>query len=963
MVTVPQGINVDETSGFALAAQTTVSVDFGGDGPGTIAPNGIYLVTGATSGSSLYSNGVLVTIQSSGSSYTGYAGGNLVFLFNVNSQTGLATYTQVAPLSHSNASNANDVIQLYFGVTATDADGDTANALVQVSISDDAPVATLDTAGVLEGASVTGNVRSNDVGSNDGSVSMTTVAFDGVAHALPGSGDLVIAGTHGTLTIRANGGYTYVASDDNPDGVDQFTYTLTDGDGDRVNGTLSVTVTGVEEAPVITSGSGAASIALSVAEGAGLLTDIAASDPENDTEGNGLTYSILAPGSGGAADGARFTVDADGGELSFVAPPDFETPTDSNSDNVYRVTVRVTDSAGMTDDQTIAVTLTDTNDAPTLALTNLTTSIAESTDTSARVKLADVAVVDDALGVNTVTLSGADAALVEYAAGALYLKAGAALDFETNPTLSVTLSVDDSTLGSGADHAVNVSVAVADVNEAPVLGVTSIATSVDESADTSARIKLADVAVTDDALGANQISITGADAGLIEVSNGSIYLKAGSVLDRETNPSLDFSIQVDDASLGSGPEQSQALSIAVMDINDAPDLSVSNVLASLAESTDTSGPIKLADYGVIDDALGSYAVSLSGRDAGLLELSAGAVWLKAGVALDHETQSSLAFSLSVDDPSLGSDAEESIAFAVAITDVNEAPAARGDSVSVFESNLVDGRNQVTLDLLAANGSGGASDGDPDAGDSLRVVAINDKAIGGDASVVTLPSGLSLAIDPATGSAKLLLDGACTYLGAGQKDVVSFTYTIADADGLTSTATATITITGLDTNDRLAGTIGADTYFAGLGDDTVFGGSGNDWLDGGTGADNVYGNDGNDRLIGGAGRDTLTGGAGRDRFDFNTKSETTNSARDKITDFKRNLDDIDVAGIDANTKKGGNQAFAFIGEEAFTKTAGELHTRQVGSKTFVEGDINGDGHADFAIEVNGTADLVKGDFIL
>ncbi len=60
---------------------------------------------------------------------------------------------------------------------------------------------------------------------------------------------------------------------------------------------------------------------------------------------------------------------------------------------------------------------------------------------------------------------------------------------------------------------------------------------------------------------------------------------------------------------------------------------------------------------------------------------------------------------------------------------------------------------------------------------------------------------------------------------------------------------------------------------------------------------------------------------------------------------------------------GDQKFAFIGTGAFTGVAGQLHYLHEGSTTFVEGDTNGDGAADFAIRLNGLVALVGADFVL
>ncbi|OWJ60859.1 hypothetical protein BWR60_31410 [Inquilinus limosus] len=179
----------------------------------------------------------------------------------------------------------------------------------------------------------------------------------------------------------------------------------------------------------------------------------------------------------------------------------------------------------------------------------------------------------------------------------------------------------------------------------------------------------------------------------------------------------------------------------------------------------------------------------------------------------------------------------------------------------------------------------------------------------------------------------------------------------------------------DVNDIRVGTSGADTIDGWLGDDQLDGGSGNDLLSGGTGDDLLKGSSGNDNLkgglgqdilVGGAGADILSGGGGADTFRFTAVSESAvGGSRDIVYDFIRvEGDKIDLSGIDANTGVAGNQAFTFIGDEAFHHVAGELRfvTGDFASGSVV-GDINGDGRADFEIFVRTHTILVAGDFVL
>src|SRR5439155_12755072 len=81
---------------------------------------------------------------------------------------------------------------------------------------------------------------------------------------------------------------------------------------------------------------------------------------------------------------------------------------------------------------------TATNLAPTaVVLNNAVTSIPENTSTAARLKVAAIAVVDDGLGMNNLSVSGADAASFEIIGTALFLKAGMPLSAAAKPSYAV----------------------------------------------------------------------------------------------------------------------------------------------------------------------------------------------------------------------------------------------------------------------------------------------------------------------------------------------------------------------------------------------------------------------------------------------------------------------------------------------------------------------------------------------
>jgi hypothetical protein len=175
---------------------------------------------------------------------------------------------------------------------------------------------------------------------------------------------------------------------------------------------------------------------------------------------------------------------------------------------------------------------------------------------------------------------------------------------------------------------------------------------------------------------------------------------------------------------------------------------------------------------------------------------------------------------------------------------------------------------------------------------------------------------------------------------------------------------------LQANETLTfnGTAETDGRFivrGGAGADMISGGARADHLMGGGGDDQLFGMGGNDTLVGGAGADQLSGGTGRNFFQFHAAADSAVAAPDEILDFHLS-DKIDLSAIDANSGMDGNQAFAFIGDAAFS-AAGQVRASYDSTSGVwsVEGDIDGDGKADFLILVtrSDAQPFVTSDFIL
>ena len=158
----------------------------------------------------------------------------------------------------------------------------------------------------------------------------------------------------GAFSIDADSGEITVADgsllDYETNTSHNFTVRVTDSASNTYDEVFTIQVKDSNDAPTITSNGGGPTAIANAQENTTAVTTVTATDPDGDTP----TFSIT-----GGADAARFDIDPNSGELTFKPAPDFENPTDSDTDNVYVVEVTADDGNGGTDVQTISVTVTD----------------------------------------------------------------------------------------------------------------------------------------------------------------------------------------------------------------------------------------------------------------------------------------------------------------------------------------------------------------------------------------------------------------------------------------------------------------------------------------------------------------------------------------------------------------------------------------------------------------------------
>jgi len=447
------------------------------------------------------------------------------------------------------------------------------------------------------------------------------------------------------------------------------------------------------------------------------------------------------------------------------------------SKNTYQVTVSVDDVAvGMMPDSSVIFTLTisNVNEPPTgLTLQNSVGTLPESTSATNAVKLADIVINDDALGTNLLSLTGTDAAFFEIASNELRLKAGTSLNFEDKSSYSVTVAVDDSTVGTTPDAAANYTLTISDVNEAPTVLLQNPVTSLPENTSTTSAIKMADIVISDDALGANSLGLTGTDATFFEIVGNALRLKSGTVLNHETKASYTVIINVDDAAVGTAPDHSATYTLTVENVNEPPQLPAAAILPVFENSFANTLVGKIT--GNDPDAGDSLTYTISGGNtAGAFEInpSTGVIRVLNPAALDFETQPVFTLTVEATDHQ---GLKTTTAVIVNVANLNEVPTLGSTAGTISES--------------AANGTlaGQVIGSDPDANDTLMY-----SIIGGN-------SGDLFQINPTTGEITVANPAGLDF---ETQPTITLTIEVRDADGLTSTATAVFEVTDANEDPQL-----------------------------------------------------------------------------------------------------------------------------------------------------------------
>ena len=668
-------------------------------------------------------------------------------------------------------------------IAVEDDDGGTDEIEVTISVTDvDENVAPVFTDG---DSTTTREVAENTgAGVNIGSAVAATDADEDTLEYTLGGDDAAafdIGSTTGQLRTKAPLDYETENSY-------SVTITVSDGKGGSDTITVTISVTDVDEnvAPVFTDDNSATrEVAENTSSGVNIGSAVAATDANNDN----LTYSL------GGDDAAAFDIGSTTGQLRTKAPLDYETKDE------YSVTITVDDSNSGSDTITVTITVTDVDEniAPVFTESDGTTrEVVE--NTASGVNIGNPVSATDANNDNlTYSLGGEDAASFSINTANGQLRTHAALDYETEDSYSVTITVDDN---NGGSDSITVTISVTNENEAPMFAVGDMTTrSVAEN--TTSGVNIGEVVVATD-LDSQTLTFTlgGADAAAFSIVSGTGWLQSSALLDNvitplvevyyfaqlQTSAPLDYetkdeysvTITVSDGSL----TDIIAVTINITDINEnrAPIFAEDNTERSVRIRDETTNLDNVGDpVTAVDPDADSLTYTISGDDASFFNIVSTTGQLRVNTSVVSDSKTTYSVTVTASDGNGGSD---SIVVTITVTRMNHDP--------MFS----DGDN--TTRSVAENTASGMNIGDP--------VSATDED--NDTLTYTLGGKDAASFSIVSTTGQLQTSAALNYEA---DDSYLVTITVTDAYGGSDEITVTINIT--DVNE--SATNNAPTFGEGI----------------------------------------------------------------------------------------------------------------------------------------------------
>jgi VCBS repeat-containing protein len=597
-----------------------------------------------------------------------------------------------------------------------------------------------------------------------------------------GLGAAVSVSSDGSFSYDPTGSETLDAMAVGEQLEDTFTYDIDDDNGGTDSATVTITVTGVNDAPTANDVDNATD------EDTALQDTLVFEAYDPDTR-EGLTFS----GDSESELGASVSVSSDG---SFTYDP-----TGSETLNALSTGEQVEDSFvfyavdehGGDDSATVTITVTGVNDAPTADDVDNATDEDTVLDDTLAGEASDPDTSDE-LTFSGDTTSELGAAVSVSSDGTFSYDPGAifnALAVGEQVEDTFGYSIDDD---NGGTDSATVTITITGVNDDPTADDVDNTTDEDTVWEETLAGDATDPDTTDElTFSGDETSELGAD---VSVSSDGSVTYDPTVSD--TLNALSVGEQVEDSFVyyaddGNGGEDTATVTITVTGINDAPtaddvdnatdeDTVLDDTLAGDASDPDTSDDLTFSG-----DTTSELGAAVSVSSDGTFSYDPGSVFNALAVGEQVEDT----FSYGIDDDNGGTD---SATVTITVTGVNDAPTAD------------DATGTTTEDAVLNDTVGGDAD-DPDTSDDL---AFSGDTTSDKGAAVSVSSDGSFSYDP-TGSATLQA------LAVGEHTDDTFDYTADDGNGGTDSATVTVTVNGVNDAPKAEDATGTTTEDAVLND--------------------------------------------------------------------------------------------------------------------------------------------------
>ena len=537
---------------------------------------------------------------------------------------------------------------------------------INVNDLNEAPVAQDDQSATNEDTSLVGNVLSdNGAGADDDpdlADTLSTLTLTptgtitsalGVAVTMTGDGGFTYDAA-GSTTMQGLGAGTVV--------TDSFAYTLTDAGGLTDTATVTITVSGVNDAPI------AAADVLTLSEDDTAVISVLANDSDADAgDVLGVASIDVTGAQGTVTDNGDGTVSYDP-TIAFQVLGAGESTSDSFS-------YTVADASGTTDSATVTITVTGVNDGPS-AIDDARTTDEDSTSVINLLANDTDPDAGDVLSIASIDTSGTQGSVT------LNLDGTATYDPRTAfNSLAIGESAADSfsytvTDLNGATDTATVAVAVTGVNDAPTA--TDDPSSTDEDSAIVISVLSNDTDPdASDILGIGSIDTSGTQGAVTNNGDGTVGYDpttAFQVLAVGESATDSFSYTVTD---GNGGTESATVTISGAGVNDAP------VAAGDSAVTDEGSATVidlLVNDGDVDasDILSIASIDTTGTQGTVADNGDGTVTYDPTAAYQSLAVGAIATDTFTHTVADGNGGTDTATVSVTVTGVNDAPVAEAD---------------------------------------------------------------------------------------------------------------------------------------------------------------------------------------------------------------------------------------------------------------------------------------------